>query len=85
MSGTPGERAPGELLWRSRRGVKELDLILEGWLERRYGQASDDERAQFARFLDLPDPEMAGYLLKGERPANPAFAALVAQLAATRN
>ncbi|MBS0388653.1 MAG: succinate dehydrogenase assembly factor 2 [Proteobacteria bacterium] len=76
--------APGELVWRSRRGVKELDLMLIRWLERYYPGASVAERAHFVRFLDLPDPEMAAYLLKDERPADPAFAALVAQLATAR-
>ena len=77
-------KAPGELVWRSRRGVKELDLMLIRWLERYYPQASPAERTNFERFLDLPDPEMAAYLLKDERPADPAFAALVAQLATAR-
>jgi antitoxin CptB len=76
--------APGQLVWRCRRGVKELDLILASWLERRYAQASADERALFARFLELPDPELAGYLLQHARPADPDFAALVAQLATPR-
>jgi antitoxin CptB len=76
--------APGELVWRTRRGTKELDLMLSRWLERCYARATDDERAQFARFLDLPDPEMAAYLLQHEKPADPAFAALVSQLAGTR-
>ena len=76
--------APGELVWRSRRGVRELDLLLMAWLERRYGQASAAERADFERFLDLPDPVMAAYLLRDERPSDPSFAALVAQLAAAR-
>ena len=74
--------APGELIWRSRRGTRELDLMLSRWLERCYAQASDDERAHFERFLDLPDPEMAAYLLRHEKPADPAFATLVSQLAA---
>jgi succinate dehydrogenase flavin-adding protein (antitoxin of CptAB toxin-antitoxin module) len=65
--------------------VKELDLILGQWLERRYQQASADERALFARFLELPDPELAGYLLQNAKPADPGFAALVAQLAARRS
>jgi len=76
--------APGALMWRSRRGVKELDLLLMAWLERYYPQASEAERLNFERFLDLPDPEMAAYLLKHERPADPAFAALVVQLATAR-
>jgi antitoxin CptB len=76
--------APGELVWRSRRGTKELDLMLSRWLERCYAHATDDEKAQFARFLDLPDPEMVAYLLQHEKPTDPAFATLVSQLAATR-
>lgn len=58
--------------------------MLVRWLESYYPQASEAERANFERFLDLPDPDMAAYLLKHERPADPAFAALVAQLAAAR-
>jgi succinate dehydrogenase flavin-adding protein (antitoxin of CptAB toxin-antitoxin module) len=65
--------------------VKELDLILGQWLDRHYAQASADERVLFARFLELPDPELAGYLLNDAKPADPDFAALVAQLAARRN
>jgi succinate dehydrogenase flavin-adding protein (antitoxin of CptAB toxin-antitoxin module) len=60
--------------------MKELDLILQGWLERRYAQASTDERTLFAQFLELPDPEMAGYLLGKGPPRDPALAALVEQL-----
>ena len=55
--------APGQLAWRCRRGVKELDLILGAWLERHYAQASASDRALFERLLELPDPELAGYLL----------------------
>ena len=77
--------APGELVWRCRRGLKELDLIFANWLDRRYAQASAGERALFARFLELPDPELAGYLLGHARPVDPDFAALVAQLATHRS
>jgi antitoxin CptB len=77
--------APGQLVWRCRRGVKELDLILGRWLEQCYAQASGDERALFARLLELPDPELAGYLLHHAQPANPDLAALVAQLATHGN
>jgi antitoxin CptB len=64
--------------------MKELDLVLARWLEHCYAQASAAERAAFAEFLELPDPELARYLLGGERPDQPAFAAIVAQLSAAR-
>lgn len=61
--------------------MKELDLLLQGWLERRYPQASGAERALFERFLELPDPQLACYLLRHEIPDDPELAALVTQLA----
>ena len=75
----------GRLAWRCRRGMKELDLALTGWLERRYEAASAAERLCFERFLDLPDPELAAYLLGREIPQDPGFAALVGQLSGHRH
>ncbi len=64
--------------------MKELDLILEGWLERHYPTATSEQRALFGRFLELPDPQIAGYLLGAGTPPDPSMAALVAQLAEVR-
>jgi len=65
--------------------MKELDLILEGWLAQGYARASAAQKALFAEFLELPDPQIAGYLLGGDLPSDPAIAGLVAQLAAARH
>ena len=64
--------------------MKELDLVLKGWLEQRYPLASADERALFAQFLELPDPVIAGFLFGHAIPADPAMGALVAQLSPGR-
>jgi antitoxin CptB len=57
--------------------MKELDLLLSGWLEAHYREASEARRGQFEALLSLPDPELASYLLGGQRPALPDMAALV--------
>jgi antitoxin CptB len=64
------------LLWRCRRGMKELDLLLVGWLERQFDGASEAARGQFEALLELPDPQIAGYLL-GREPPPAQLAALV--------
>jgi antitoxin CptB len=64
--------------------MKELDLLLTGWLEAHYAQASEARRSQFEALLALPDPELADYLLGGERPALPDMAALVDLIRAAR-
>ncbi|HEY6452058.1 MAG TPA: succinate dehydrogenase assembly factor 2 [Steroidobacteraceae bacterium] len=55
-----------ELAWRCRRGTRELDLLLLGWLDRRFEGASEEERAGFAALLALPDPQLMRQLLAGE-------------------
>ena len=73
--------SPGQdrsrLAWRCRRGVKELDLLLMGWLSRDFESATAEQRERFAALLELPDPELARYLLAGELPRQAALAAAV--------
>jgi antitoxin CptB len=71
----PADRA--RLAWRCRRGMKELDLLLAGWLETRFERASAELRRQFEALLELPDPLLARYLLGGQRPERADLAVLV--------
>jgi antitoxin CptB len=71
---------PGQLRWRCRRGMKELDVLLERYLERDLSSATRDEISLFAEFLELQDPELARYLLAGEPAPDPRLAALVARI-----
>jgi succinate dehydrogenase flavin-adding protein (antitoxin of CptAB toxin-antitoxin module) len=43
--------------------MQELDLLLNRWLDLQYPQAAPALRAQFEALLELPDPQLAGYLL----------------------
>ena len=72
------------LRWRCRRGMKELDLLLERYLSLDFPAASSRDRDAFARFLEVPDPELAAYLLGGVVPVDPDFAHLARQLARAR-
>jgi antitoxin CptB len=65
------------IAWRCRRGMKELDLLLAGWLDTRFEQASDDQRRQFEALMELPDPLLARYLLGGQRPEQADLTALI--------
>jgi antitoxin CptB len=53
----------GRLSWRCRRGMKELDLLLREYLDQHWLSATSSDRDAFARLLELPDPELASYLL----------------------
>jgi antitoxin CptB len=49
-------QARQRLRWRCRRGMKELDVLLERYLARRYEQAPALERRRFAALLEQEDP-----------------------------
>jgi len=69
------------LLWRCRRGMKELDVLLGRYAAAALPQAGPLERRLLARLLDSPDPDLAGYFLAGEVPPDPEMAALVTRIA----
>jgi antitoxin CptB len=70
------------MAWRCRRGMKELDLLLAAWLDTQFDRASEAQRGQFEALLELPDPQLARYLLGGERPESEELAAVVAWILA---
>ena len=80
MDALPRQAGQGRLAWRCRRGMKELDLLLTGYLSDRGPAASAGERAAFERILELPDPLLAAYLMQHEAPADAALADVVAIL-----
>jgi antitoxin CptB len=70
----------GHLLWRCRRGMKELDVILERFARAELARATPAQRQAFERLLSLPDPLLAGYFLGQERPADPELCSLAARI-----
>jgi len=56
--------------------MKELDLLLLRYLRERHAAASSDEHVAFVEFLELPDPDLARYLIAGDVPEDPRQAAM---------
>jgi antitoxin CptB len=69
------------LLWRCRRGMKELDVLLERFARRELPGASAEQRQTLTRLLELPDPELVDYLLGQAIPPDPELARLVDRIA----
>jgi antitoxin CptB len=68
---------PAQIAWHCRRGVKELDLLLSGWLRSRFEHADPTEQRRFVHLLELPDPDLVRYLLGGEQAPTPELASAV--------
>ena len=54
------------LRWRCRRGMRELDRLLERWLDRCWGASSDAEKDVFRRLLAMEDDKLWRAFLENE-------------------
>lgn len=73
---------PGKarLRWSCRRGMKELDVLLEPFVEHVYDTLDDAERRAFCALVELEDPVLYVYLVGREVPADPAQAAMAVRI-----
>jgi antitoxin CptB len=71
--------------WRCRRGMKELDVLLERYLATTWPAASTEEKRLFEQLLELPDPELASYLLGHAVPSHAPLAELTQLIATYRD
>ena len=62
MTGAPSGK---QLRWQCRRGMLELDFVLERYLDDHFDLAGNDEKALFAKLLTAQDPELQGWILHG--------------------
>jgi antitoxin CptB len=70
----------GRLRWQCRRGMLELDYVLERYLDEHYTDVDDSERQRFQELLTAQDPELQAWLLNGEPHPDPSFHPLVARI-----
>jgi antitoxin CptB len=62
--------------------MKELDVLLQRWLDQRYEGASEAQRDDFAALLERQDPEILAWLLAGQRPPEPEIARAIREVLA---
>ncbi|MGK7297024.1 MAG: succinate dehydrogenase assembly factor 2 [Candidatus Wenzhouxiangella sp. M2_3B_020] len=79
----PDSVARSRLRWHCRRGMRELDRLLERWLDRRWPEASEDERETFERMLAFEDDRLWDWMTGRSRPDDADLATIVDQVAHT--
>jgi len=68
------------LVWRCRRGTRELDTLLQSFLANEFDQLSEPQQRLFDRFLDEQDPDIYNWITGYEVPSNPDFLFLIERL-----
>jgi antitoxin CptB len=51
------------LRWRARRGTRELDALIGGWLDHSYPTAEEAQRQAFDELLEVQDPDLWDWIM----------------------
>lgn len=73
----------GQLRWRCRRGLRELDVLLIRFLDHDFAAAGDSERRAFECLLSRPDPEILDLLTGRARAEDVALRHVIRRLLRT--
>lgn len=65
---SPSAADQARLRWRCRRGLLELDLILQTVLDDFYEVLTANEQATFLELLELPDSQLLDYFQGRDEP-----------------
>ena len=70
------------LAWSCRRGMLELDLLLQGFVERGYDRLDEEQRAVFERLLECQDQDLIEWLMERAEPDEKEFIPVIAAIRA---
>lgn len=73
-------RELSRLRWFCRRGMKELDVMLERYLADSWPSAPEAERAAFVRLLECQDPELWDWFSGRREPGEKDLAHVVSRI-----
>jgi antitoxin CptB len=69
-----------KLRWQCRRGMLELDVLLEKFLDEQYAQLSPAEQQLFVKLLTYPDTELFAWLMGSAQPADKDLLAIIRRI-----
>ncbi|WP_062269187.1 succinate dehydrogenase assembly factor 2 [Endozoicomonas arenosclerae] len=65
------------LQWHSRRGMLELDVLLEPFTNEAFKSLSEEDQRVYLKLIDCEDPDLFAWFMGDGRPQDPALAAMV--------
>jgi succinate dehydrogenase flavin-adding protein (antitoxin of CptAB toxin-antitoxin module) len=79
------DRELERIRWHCRRGLLELDLVLNAFLERHLAALTPRELDTLRSILERPDPELLDFVMAHSDPEDPAERDLVELMRAVSN
>lgn len=69
-----------KVIYRARRGLKELDIYFDPYVKNQYLTAPVDEQALFEALVEQEDPDLLDWFMAVSEPENKALLDLIAKM-----
>jgi antitoxin CptB len=80
VTGMIAQEEINRMRWAARRGMLELDLVLEPFVTARYALLSTADRRNFQRLMQCEDQDLFAWLMRRGEPGDEELAAIVRQI-----
>ena len=69
-----------KVIYRARRGLKELDIYFDPYVKHQYLTAPADEQALFEELVEQEDPDLLDWFMEVSEPPRPEMKTLIQKL-----
>ena len=80
MSDMISDQEINRMRWASRRGMLELDLVLEPFVVARYAALDERDRQRFQQLMRCEDQDLFTWFMRRERPDDEELQAIVSKV-----
>lgn len=69
-----------KVIYRARRGLKELDIYFDPYVREHYLTASQQEKDTFSKLIEQEDPDLLDWFMAVSEPEDQDFAQMIQKL-----
>ena len=69
-----------EVIWKCRKGIREVDILLSRYTEKFYSGLSEEDKKNYIEFIDQDTYDILDVLVNDKKPANQKFLKIVEAL-----
>ena len=73
------------ILWRCRRGIKEMDIVLQDFIKNSYDELNNENKSAFSKLLEEQDLDILNWVLGKDKPDDKTLIEIIKKIRSSRN
>ena len=72
------------ILWRCRRGIKEMDIVLQDFIKNSYDELNNENKSAFSKLLEEQDLDILNWVLGKDKPEDKTLIEIIKKIRSSR-